>query len=100
MDKELRFDIVEAWYIWLCTHHNGKGAHRGDSDWWRSYANLSTIEDRFHFKPAANLSYETLTERGQEIHDNLCRRCGFCDCLENEHGEGQQGREEARPSTH
>lgn len=77
----LRFDIVEAWYVWLCGHHNGKGAHRGDPGWWWSYSNLSTIENRFGFKPAPNLEYETLSDKGKEIHDDLCRRCQFCDCL-------------------
>jgi len=84
--KDGRFDIIEAWYVWLCTHHNGQGAHRGSPDWWCSYSNLSTMETRFRFRPRPNLRYETLSERGKEIHDNLCRRCGFCDCLENDNG--------------
>ena len=81
MDMDLRFDIVESHYIWLCLHHNGKGCQRNDPDWWQSYSNLSTMPTRFGFKPSPMLEYDTLTEQGKEIYDDLCRRGNFCDCL-------------------
>jgi len=93
MDKGLRFDVVEAYYIWLCTHHCGivGRPYLGDgifapverhSEWWMSYNRLSMMPTRLQFKPSPGLEYETLTERGKEIHINLCRRGAFCDCLE------------------
>jgi len=90
-----RFDVVEAWYVWLCTHHCGTVASskgRGDrdpeiTDWWCSYNRLSWLEMRLKFKPRPNLDYDTLEENGKLIHDDLCRRLGVCDCLkERAHG--------------
>jgi hypothetical protein len=79
-----RFDIVEAWYLWLCSHHCGivHDPPRSHRDWWCSYNRLSFLESKLHFKPAPNLSLETLTDNAREIYDDLCRRLGSCDCLD------------------
>lgn len=77
-----RFDVVEAWYVWLCLHHDGKGYPRSDPRWWSSYGRLSTMESRLHFRPPANLDYETLSENSKEIYRAICRRAGWCDCGE------------------
>jgi hypothetical protein len=99
MNHELRFDIVEAWYVWLCSHHCGIVSGRGHPDWWMSYNRLSFIPTQFHFKPASDLQYETLSEIGKEIHNNLCRRGGFCDCkqLEETDGEADNSQREENP---
>lgn len=76
-----RFDIVEAWYVWLCLHHDGKGYPRQDPRYWSSYGRMSTMESRLSFKPRSDLDIETLTENAREIYDNICRRAGWCDCL-------------------
>lgn len=75
------FDIVEAWFVWLCGHHCGIVSGRDHKNWWMSYNRLSTEFNKLKFKPAPNLSYETMSEESREIYDNLCRRGGFCDCL-------------------
>jgi len=75
-----RFDIVEAWFVWLCHHHDGKGYPRNDPRYWASYGRCSTMEKRLGFKPRPDLEMETLTENGREIYDALCRRAKFCDC--------------------
>ncbi len=84
-----RFDIVEAWYVWLITHHCGvvsgsiddpRGKRHGA--YWQSYNRLSWMEKDLNFKPRGDLDVDTLTENGREIYDNLCRRLGYCDCLE------------------
>ena len=93
MNKELRFDIVEAYYVWLCSHHCGIVSGRDHPDWWQSYNRLSMMPTKLDFKPAHNLKYETLSEQGREIHDGLCRRGGFCDCLQQL--EEENAREEA-----
>lgn len=83
-----RFDIVEAWYVWLCTHHCGVVASekssdgRGNPRWWQSYNRVSWMPKRLGFEPRPNLEYKTLTENGQLIHDDICRRLGTCDCLQ------------------
>ena len=83
-----RFDIVEAHYIWLILHHVGIVAGRADPEWWCSYNRLSTIDARLRFRPAANLSLETLTENGREIYDGLCQRAGWCGCRSGGSGAG------------
>lgn len=78
-----RYDVVEAWYVWLCSHHCGivHDPPRSYPDWWMSYNRLSFMETKLHFKPRLNLSEETLSENAKEIYDNLCRRCRYCDCV-------------------
>lgn len=82
-----RFDIIEAWYIWLSHHHVGvvrgtKDDPRGKKhpDYWQSYNRLSWIESDFKFTPRPSLEYETLEENGQEIYRGICRRAKWCDC--------------------
>lgn len=84
-----RFDIVEAWYVWLIGHHVGivpgtatdrRGRHH--PDYWQSYNRLSWMEHDLGFKPRADLAPDTLTENGKAIYDNICRRAGWCQCLE------------------
>ena len=81
-----RFDVVEAWYLWLCCHHCGivHDPPRSHPNWWQSYNRLSFMESKLHFKPRSDLSEETLTDNERLIYDDLCRRCGFCDCLTTE----------------
>ncbi len=78
-----RFDIVEAYYVWLADHHCGV-VHADSSKYWCSYNRLSLIPSKLKFKPRPNLSKETLTENGREIYDALCRRDGTCDCLKED----------------
>ena len=56
-----RFDICEAYYLFFTNYHQGQG-----SDF---YQRLSGMLD--YFKPAICLSYDSLTENGQIIYDNL-----------------------------
>ena len=83
-----RHDIVEAWYLWLGTHHAGivSGSRedprgRRHPGYWQSYNRLSWLCKDLNFIPAPGLSLEGLTENGREIYDNLCRRAGWCQCL-------------------
>ena len=78
-----RFDIVEAWYTWLASHHCGIVSGKDHPDYWQSYNRLSTMESDLRFKPRYNLSEDTLSENSKEIYAALCQRCGFCDCVEN-----------------
>lgn len=77
-----RFDIVEAWYLWLCHHHDGKGYERSHPKWWSSYGRLSWMPSKLHYKPRSNLELESLNENEREIYNNLCRRAGWCQCLQ------------------
>ena len=62
-----RFDIVEAWYVFLCQWHDGRG--RG----WASYGRLSRLLG--YFKPGSHLNNEDdLTENGTLIYEKLCER--------------------------
>lgn len=56
-----RFDIVEAYYLWLCDNHEGQ--------WSPSYERLCRIER--YFRPGLSLSYETLSDNGRAIYDNI-----------------------------
>ncbi len=76
-----RFDVVEAYYAWLCLHHDGRGYPRQHPKYWSSYGRLSTMGIRLGYKPSTNLEPSNLTEEGKEIYNNLCRRAGWCDCL-------------------
>lgn len=58
-----RFDVAEAYYLWLSEHHQGQGSDR--------YERLSKMGD--YFDPSPNLTYGTLTENGKSIYDNLCK---------------------------
>lgn len=56
-----RYDVCEAWYLFLCDYHEGQGS--------RFYARLSKMST--YFSPSPMLSYETLNENGRVIYDNL-----------------------------
>jgi hypothetical protein len=56
-----RADICEAWYLFLVNYHWGQGSDM--------YARLSRMLR--YFKPGPMLRYESLSENGQVIYDNL-----------------------------
>lgn len=56
-----RFDIAEAYYLYFCDYHGGQGS--------KEYQRLSRMGR--YFRPRPSLSYETLSENGQAIYDNL-----------------------------
>jgi len=58
-----RYDIIEAYYLFLGHYHEGGGS--------RKYQQLSTMETRLGFRPRPNLSVETLTENGHAIYEDL-----------------------------
>jgi hypothetical protein len=57
-----RFDILEAYYLYATEHHSGQYS--------REYAYMSRAE-KLGFRPSATYSYESLTENGKAIYDNL-----------------------------
>ena len=59
---ECRFDICEAWYCYASDYHGGQSS--------KLYSKFAQL-DRIEFRPAPNLSYDTLTEKGKEIYDQL-----------------------------
>jgi len=56
-----RFDICEAWYLYLCDYHGGQ--------WSKEYNRLSRMTA--YFKPRNNLSFGTLSENAQDIYREL-----------------------------
>ena len=56
-----RFDICEAYYLFFTNYHWGQGSDL--------YYRMSRMLD--YFKPSPSLRYDTLTENGQYIYDNL-----------------------------
>ncbi len=56
-----RFDIVEAYHLYYTYHYSGMFDP--------NYARRCGIEN--YFQPSRNHSYESLTENGQMIYDNL-----------------------------
>lgn len=68
-----RFDIVQAYYAWLCNHHEGLGSYK--------YMRLCKVQE--YFTPGVVwYGYASLTENGQAIYRNLCDREKVCDCNE------------------
>jgi hypothetical protein len=61
-----RFDICEAWYLALCEWHAGMGSPE--------YRRMCKLTRAGMFRPAPNLSPETLSENGQEIYRELTKR--------------------------
>ena len=61
-----KFDIVEAYYLFLSHYHEGQNSNR--------YKRLCKILN--YFKPRPMLKYESLTENSKNIYDNLldCHR--------------------------
>jgi hypothetical protein len=56
-----RFDILEAYYLWLFHNHPGQ--------WSLEYLRLCGIQR--YFTPAQTLSYLSLTDNGKAIYNNL-----------------------------
>lgn len=56
-----RFDIVEAYYIFFVNYHTGLNSIE--------YARLSKM--RKYFRPAINLSVDSLSENSLDIYNNL-----------------------------
>ena len=57
-----RFDICEAWFVYLNESHQGQGCPL--------YARLSKLTS--HFQPRSGLcGADDLTEEGHEVYDNL-----------------------------
>lgn len=56
-----RFDIVEAYYLALSHCHTGQSS--------KEYKRLSQITE--YFNPSFNLSYETLSDNGKIIYQNV-----------------------------
>lgn len=61
-----RFDICEAWFLYLNETHEGQGSEK--------YARLSKLLQ--HFKPRLDLEYR-LSENGREIYDTLMTEAGY-----------------------
>lgn len=59
-----RFDIVEAWFLFLSHYYEGPGCP--------FYKRLCKID--MYFKPRMNLSHDTLTEDGKCIYKKLVER--------------------------
>ena len=58
-----RFDICEAYYLYMMLHHNGQ--------WSKEYAMSGTFH-KLRFRPAPSLSdRDDLEENGQVIYDAL-----------------------------
>ena len=65
-----RFDIAEAWYIFLTDWHDGHGTG------WASYGRLSRLLG--YFKPGTHLYDESdLSENGRLIYTGLVARLGL-----------------------
>lgn len=58
-----RFDIAEAWYLWLSHNHGGQGS--------LEYARLSRMTR--YFSPSPLLSMFSLSPNAREIYDNITR---------------------------
>jgi hypothetical protein len=56
-----RFDIVEAYYLFLSEYHEGQASRR--------YARLCKMQR--YFKPAWNFNWDSLSDNGKEIYYNL-----------------------------
>ena len=60
-----RFDICEAYWLYASHYHSGQ--------WSELYAVLGRL-DILKFRPSPMLSYDSLTENGQAIYDDLVNR--------------------------
>lgn len=60
-----KFDICEAYYMFATLYHGGQFSKE-----YRIFGRLEKIK----FRPAPNLSEETLSENGKEIFDQLVSR--------------------------
>ncbi len=56
-----RFDIAEAYYLWLADNHGGQ--------WSPKYRRLSRMTR--YYRPRLSLSLDTLSDNAREIYDNI-----------------------------
>jgi hypothetical protein len=64
MNKELRFDICEAWYLYAVLYHSGQSS--------KLYQKIGQL-DRMGFRPAPGLCYDSLQDDGKRIFEDLVR---------------------------
>lgn len=57
-----RFDICEAYYLFASDYHEGQ--------WSKLYKVFGRL-NKIGFKPGMNLRYESLSENGKEIYNQL-----------------------------
>ena len=57
-----RFDIYEAYHLWFSDFYSGFD---------NNYLRRCRMESKFQFSPSLCHSYESLTENGQYIYDQL-----------------------------
>lgn len=57
-----RFDVAEAWYLFLSNYHEGQGSEK--------YARLCKLLKSFRPSPMLN-DEDSLSENGRVIYDNL-----------------------------
>ena len=58
-----RFDIYEAYHLWFTDFYAGALDP--------NYARRCRMEEKFRFRPSLCHSYESLSENGQYIYDQL-----------------------------
>ena len=58
-----RFDIVEAYHLWFTDFYDGM--------FHPNYIRRCRIEQNLQFRPSMNHSYESLTENGKFIYNEL-----------------------------
>ena len=58
-----RFDIVEAYHLWLTHYYDGM--------FHPNYIRKCRIEKNLQFKPSIFHSYDSLSENGKYIYDEL-----------------------------
>ena len=56
-----RFDIIEAYFLFLCDYHEGQGSDK--------YSRLSRMTE--YYTPSPLLCYDNMTENAQMIYDDL-----------------------------
>lgn len=59
-----RFDIAEAWYLFLTNYHHGQ--------WSKGYRRLCKLQESF--TPGMCFDWHTLTDNGKAIYENLVIR--------------------------
>jgi hypothetical protein len=57
-----RFDVCEAYYLYGSLYHSGQGS--------KEYAYMGRAHN-LGFRPSASFSYESLSDNGKTIFDNL-----------------------------
>ena len=57
-----RFDIYQAYHLWFSDFYSGFD---------NNYVRRCRMESKFRFRPSLSHSYESLTENGQYIYDQL-----------------------------